>query len=183
MVDMLFKIGYSIFVSVVIALALLLLISIIPIPGNIEMKIVQSGSMEPAIHTGSAVIIKPLESYTEGDIITFYFNRGDETPTTHRIIEVREAEGAISYLTKGDANENEDPQPVSGTSVVGKVLFSIPYLGYVLDYIKKPVGFLLVIGVPAALIIFDEIGKIWGEIRTARRKDTEEKAVSDSNHV
>ena len=170
MLDSFFKIAYYVFIACVVVLGLLLFVSTIPIPGNIEMKIVQSGSMEPTIHTGSTVVIKSFDSYHEGDVITFYFNRADKTPTTHRIVRI---ENGV-YVTKGDANENEDPRAIAQSSVVGKVLFSVPYLGFVLDFAKKPLGFALVIGVPAALIILDEVGKIWNEVRATRRKEEEE---------
>ena len=70
-------------------LALLLVISILPIPGNIETKIVLSGSMEPEIRTGSVVVIKKIDTYEIGDIVTFGEDTKENVPTTHRIIEAR----------------------------------------------------------------------------------------------
>ena len=49
-------------------------------------------------------------------------------------------------------------------------MFTVPYLGYVLDFAKRPIGFVLLVGVPALIIIFDEIGKIIREIKLMRRK-------------
>lgn len=171
MFDLIFKIGYYVLIAAVVALGCLLLISSVPTPLHIEVKIVESGSMEPAIHTGSLVVIKPRDSYQVGEIITFYFSLRDKIPTTHRIVEVQHVEGKTLYLTKGDANEESDPRSIPESSVVGRVFFSIPYLGYVLDFVKKPLGFALVIGVPAFLIIVDEAGKIWGEVRNAQVKE------------
>src|SRR3989344_6544376 len=152
----LFKIGYGIFVAAVVLLGRLLVTSLIPIPGNIDIKIVQSGSMEPSIKTGGLVIIKPFSEYHIGDVIMFGEDTKTKVPTTHRIVADEVRSGVFYYTTKGDANEDPDPQQVAQTEVIGKVLFSIPYLGYVLDFAKKPLGFALLIGIPAAIVVFDE---------------------------
>jgi len=164
----LFKIGYGIFVAAVVLLGLLLVTSLIPIPGNIDIKIVQSGSMEPSIKTGGLVIIKPFSEYHIGDVIMFGEDTKTKVPTTHRIVADEVRSGVFYYTTKGDANEDPDPQQVKQSEVIGKVLFSIPYLGYVLDFAKKPMGFILLIGVPAAIVVFDEAANIWRETKRLR---------------
>ena len=165
------KIGYWIFVAAVVLLGLLLLTSLIPVPGNIAVKIVQSGSMEPAISTGAMVVIRPSDEYRVGDVIMFGEDTKTKVPTTHRIVADEVRSGVFYYTTKGDANEDPDPQQVAQTEVIGKVLFSIPYLGYVLDFAKKPLGFALLIGIPAAIVVFDEAGNIWRETKRLRKKN------------
>jgi len=172
----LYNIGYFALVGAVLALGLLLVVSMVPIPGNIEVKIVQSGSMEPAIKTGALVVIKPLSRYLIGDVIMFGPDTKTQVPTTHRIVGDEVKSGVFYYTTKGDANEDPDTQPVAQSAVIGKVLFSIPYLGYLLDFAKKPLGFLLLVGVPAAIVIFDEAGKIWREVKKIQvAKENEDK--------
>ena len=168
------KILSYLFLTVVVALGLLLLVSFIPVPGNIEVKIVQSGSMEPAVKAGSLVIVKPSEIYRVGNVIMFGKDTKTQLPTTHRIVADEVRSGVFYYTTKGDANEDPDPQQIAQSEVVGKVLFSIPYLGYVLDFAKKPLGFALLIGVPAAIVVFDEGANIWREARRIRMKKNEE---------
>ena len=167
------KIGYWIFVMAVVLLGLLLVTSLIPVPGNLEVKIVQSGSMEPAIKTGAMVVIRPSSEYRVGDVIMFGEDTKTKVPTTHRIVADEVRGGVFYYTTKGDANEDPDSQQVTQNEVIGKVLFSIPYLGYVLDFAKKPLGFALLIGVPAAIVVFDEAGNIWREMRKIRVKKKE----------
>ena len=164
------KIGYWIFVTAVVLLGLLLVTSLIPVPGNLEVKIVQSGSMEPAIKTGGLVVIKPSGEYHIGDVIMFGEDTKTKVPTTHRIVADEVRSGVFYYTTKGDANEDPDPQQTAQSEVIGKVLFSIPYLGYVLDFAKKPLGFALLIGVPAAIVVFDEGANIWRETKKLRIK-------------
>src|SRR3989344_7818777 len=102
------KYGYYIFFGALILVALIVVISAFPIQGNIKIKVVESGSMEPAIKTGSVALIRPASSYKIGDIITFEGNfknaKGQKVPTTHRIVEMRAERGNPIYITKGDAH-------------------------------------------------------------------------------
>lgn len=132
--------------------------------------IVQSGSMEPAIKTGSIIAVKPVENYKIGDIITFK-RRGEKDLTTHRIVEMRVEQGSPIYTTQGDANNAPDMREVKESEVTGKALFAVPYLGYAVDFAKKPVGFALLIIIPALLIIGDEIKKIIKEVKKNVRNE------------
>jgi signal peptidase len=118
---------------------------------------VLSPSMEPTIPVGGVVAIKPTDPYTlkVGDIICF--NLSDyQPPVTHRIINVT-SEG---FITKGDANDDIDPWIVKKENVIGKVVFTIPYLGYIGSFVQTPIGFTLLIIIPATLIIIDETQNI-----------------------
>ncbi len=165
-----FKFFYYLVIVFISVIALLLIISILPLTGNFKVLAVLSGSMEPAIRTGSVVLIKPAGDYKIGDIITFGKIGKNQTPTTHRINDIRVQAGKPIYITKGDANNAPDQKEVSQSDVRGKVLFSIPLAGYVIDFAKKPVGFMLIIIVPAAVIIYDEVRKIYGEIKKKKTK-------------
>lgn len=180
MLNTLFKIAYYSFVASIVALGLLLLVSAVPV-AHVEVKIVQSGSMEPAIHTGSIVVIRQQESYEVGDVITFFYSVRDLTPTTHRIIDIYEGDGEKRYVTKGDANENNDPNTIEEEAVVGKVLFSLRAVGYILDFAKKPLGFALIIGLPALYIVFDEGSKIVAEVRRIKKEEDEKKKDTDTH--
>ncbi|MBP9727859.1 MAG: signal peptidase I [Candidatus Moranbacteria bacterium] len=153
------------FYAVVAVVALFLLSSALPIPGGIKTFVVQSGSMEPAIGTGSVVVVKPAEQYQVGDVITFGPRSKTKPPTTHRIVEVKD-DG--NYVTRGDANEDTDMRTVSRYEVIGKVLFSVPFVGYAVATAQKPWGFVLIIGIPAGIIIWEELNKIWIEIKKRR---------------
>lgn len=140
----------------------------LPFGPSVEVKIVKSGSMEPTIMTGAAVVILERDQYAVGDVVTFTAV-DSEIPTTHRIIGTEEQEGRLVFITKGDANEEADVAPVWPEYVIGKVVLDVPYLGFIFDFARQPLGFALLVGIPAFLIIFDEVEKIVREIR-ARRK-------------
>jgi signal peptidase I len=170
---MFFKIAYWVFLGFVGIIALLLLVSSFPISGNIKFLTVQSGSMMPAIKTGSVVMVKPENDYKIGDIITFGPMSKIKAPITHRINDIKVVGGNPVYVTKGDANNAPDQNQVQKKDVLGKVVISVPYVGYAVDTAKKPWGFALIIIVPASIIIIDEIKKIIIEIKKNKGKKDE----------
>jgi len=164
------KIGYYLLLIIIVAVAVILFLPVVPISGNIETKVVLSGSMEPAISVGSVVVLKPTDEYNIDDVVTFGRDTNTSIPTTHRIVDMR-IEGENRYFkTKGDANDDPDAREITKESIQGKVLFSIPLLGYLIDFAKKPIGFALIIIIPAAIIILDEVRKIAREVIIMRRK-------------
>jgi len=171
------KVFYYIITSFIALVAFLLITSVLPITGNYKVMVVQSGSMAPAIKMGSVVAVKPAEDYKIGDIITFGPYSRTKSPTTHRIYDIKVVNGQPRYITKGDANNAPDTREVAKKEIIGKVLFSVPYLGYAVAFAKKPLGFALIIIVPAAVIISDEVKKIYNEIKKKKNyaKGQEEK--------
>ena len=156
---------FSVFLVLVI---IFLLVPLLPIENNYSLKIVLSGSMEPTIKMGSLAVVRPVENYETGDVITF--QTGSNTPTTHRIYDTTVVNGDLAYTTKGDANNTPDPNNVLEKDIVGRVFFSIPYAGYVIDFVSSPLGFALLIGLPAILIIAGEVKKIYKEVKTTDEK-------------
>lgn len=129
---------------------------------------VMSGSMEPELKVGSLIITQPVESNAIliGDTITFYCPINKEM-ISHRVIAIEN--GTLSYFrTKGDANEDPDPFIVPAQNVVGKVCFHVPYMGYVTQFIKTPLGIILILGIPGLIIIIMEMINIWRVLRDER---------------
>lgn len=126
-----------------------------------QMYIVLSGSMSPAFDTGSLAFVKETrpEEVVVGDIITFNTQADPDTLTTHRVVEVLR-DGELSFVTRGDANNANDPNPVPADHLVGRVTGSVPYVGYLLSFVQTRLGLILLIFVPGALIIIYELVKI-----------------------
>ena len=164
------RIFYGVFGILFLSGIALFALPSLPYIGHYEVKIVKSGSMEPTIHTGAIVVIRHGGPYAQNDVVTFTSASAD-IPTTHRIVGAVPDTEELLYVTKGDANEEADAEPLSPEMIVGKVLFSVPYVGFLLDFARQPLGFGLLIGIPAFLIIIDEVDKIWREIKNRRRKD------------
>jgi signal peptidase len=134
-----------------------------------ELMTVLSGSMEPGIHTGSIIAIKPVEDPTKfkkGDVITFKASDDPNKLITHRIIEVQKVDSTVQYITKGDNNDAKDPSPVTAGNVVGKYVgFTIPFVGYALDFIRSKTGAVLLLIVPGILMIVWSVISVWRAIK------------------
>jgi len=121
--------------------------------------------MEPAIQVGSIVVIKPQSSYGVGDVITFGADNRQNIPVTHRIIDTTGAR----FVTKGDANDNTDPGLVNPRDIIGQVQFTVPYIGYLLSFMKTTTGFWMFIIVPAILIVLLELWRLGKQLLRSRR--------------
>jgi len=161
---------YYVFLGFIAIIAVLLIISVLPITGNIKFMTVQSGSMSPAIKMGSVVMVKPIDDYKIGDVITFGQLTKTKSPTTHRIYDIKVVDNTPVYVTKGDANNASDQREISKREIIGKTLISVPYAGFAVDAVRKPIGFMLIIIIPAGLIIFDEARKIYEEVKKRKKK-------------
>ncbi|MCX6790830.1 MAG: signal peptidase I [Candidatus Gribaldobacteria bacterium] len=165
-----YNLVYNIFCVILIIVVLFLIVSVFPITGNFKVLVVQSGSMEPTIHTGSVVFVKPSNEYKIKDIVTFGTISKTQTPTTHRIVDIRVQASQPLYTTKGDANNAPDQKEITAKEIVGKVFLDIPYLGYAISFAKTKLGFVLIIVIPALAVILEESVKIKNELN---KKKTE----------
>ena len=109
--------------------------------------------MEPSYHVGSLVYVKPVDAaeLEVGDVITFELGGG--VRGTHRIIEVLEDNGSFSFRTKGDNNDEADPNPIRPEGIVGEVKFTIPYLGFLVAYIQQPPGKFIAFSTAALVLL------------------------------
>lgn len=116
---------------------------------------VLSGSMEPAYPTGSLIYVRNVnpDDLRIGDAITFSLS--PNVIATHRIVGIIPDENNPAFRrfqTKGDANRSVDTALVNPSNIIGKVAFSLPYLGKMADYIQKPPGIYVAILISAVLI-------------------------------
>jgi signal peptidase len=145
--------------AMVVALALLLLGSLWPGELGYDIRIVESGSMEPTILTGAVVLTRPAANYEVGDIVT-YQRRTDKRATTHRLITKIGAGEEVAFMAQGDANNVADVEPVRVVEIAGKVRLNLPYVGYVLSFFRSPLGFLVLVLIPAILILREQFIRI-----------------------
>jgi len=167
---------------------LILLLSIVglailphtPFAKSYQSLVVLSGSMEPAIKTGALIFTAAtdMNSLQTGDIITFQQDEDGNMPVTHRIEEIKE-DG--NFITKGDANNTVDNTVVLPTEIQGKMLVSIPWLGYVINFSKSLYGIILLVIIPAFLIIIDESKTIKNELEKEFRKKYEKASQTNTD--
>ena len=104
--------------------------------------IVQSGSMEPVVHTGSVVFTDTNDRDAKvGDIISYKIQEGDEeVMVLHRVVAI----DGDNITTKGDANEAIDGVAVTKSMVVGKYVFAIPQIGFLLAKLTTKVKIVII---------------------------------------
>lgn len=139
-----------------------------------QIYIVRSNSMSPTFETGSLLLVKHVDtsSIQVNDIITFK-EKNDSVATTHRVVKILNDNG-LQFVTRGDANNVDDPMPVSADEVVGRVVFWIPYIGYLLGFIRTKEGLLVFIIVPALIIIITQIISFIREVKKKEDKPSTE---------
>ncbi len=142
---------------------------------GVNLLVVLSQSMEPAIPMGSIVVSQPNTTADEievGDVITFNAQgpNGDPALITHRMVEVLGSGSGVRFRTQGDAVEDPDMTLVSSSNLVGRVWFSLPLVGYMVAFIRTPVGYLVLIGLPALLLIVSERRVTFRSMREEERQ-------------
>ena len=141
--------------AVVFAVLLAMLLAGARIVG-LQVYTVLSGSMEPNYHVGSIIYVKDVDPATlqVGDAISFMIS--ETTVATHRIIEVipdKDEPNVIRFRTKGDNNDIADTNPVHCNNVLGKVVGTVPLLGYVSDFVQHPPGTFIALGAAFLIIL------------------------------
>lgn len=110
--------------------------------GHPVMTVV-SGSMSPGIRTGDLIVDDAVTAaqaahFQVGQVISFRAAPGSKQVITHRIVAVQIQHGAVSYVTKGDANNAADSSLRPASDVVGIYSFAIPRGGYALVALHTP---------------------------------------------
>lgn len=143
---------YHILTSLILVI-LIALAAILFLPKLLGMTplAVLSGSMEPTYHVGSLIYVKDADPQDVqiGDPITFKIS--DDTMVTHRVVAIDTE--AQTFQTKGDANDNVDGGAVAYENLVGKPVFTIPYMGYLAVYANTTTGMIVMVTVILVILI------------------------------
>lgn len=121
---------------------------------NIVPSVVLTNSMSPTINPGDLIITKKYNNseLNVGDIVTFYGKVNNEKALiTHRIVKINEEE----VITRGDNHDVsvDNDNPIGYDNIVSVYSFRIPKVGYLINFIKSPLGFILLVIVPLILYI------------------------------
>ena len=136
----------------------------LPMPFGYGVAVVLSGSMEPEFSKGDLIVVKETKDFGLNDIVVF---ESGNSLVVHRVVGI----GGEEIVTKGDANNVAD-DPIKSFDVLGRVLFHIPFVGNVVNFIKTPAGTILLV---AAAILLVEIP----HMKEVRKDDEEMQAIID----
>lgn len=133
---------------------------------------VTSGSMEPALKTGSLVVTCPVEPdiIEKGDIILFRPAYGSNNRIIHRVIEINE-NSLLRFTTQGDANLNPDPARVHVDSVDGRVCLTIAGFGGFIEFLRSTAGFFTMVVGPAVILLAAYVYSVWRALNENQKNE------------
>jgi len=142
-----------------------------PVLAGLRSFTVMSGSMKPALGVGDVVVTRSIAAHEAraGDVITFNDPDHRGRLITHRVTAVHLAGDRVFVATKGDANNHAERWSTPANGHVGRVAYHLPLIGYGLVWTHGRYARLLLVVVPAVLLAFLELGRIW----RPRRPDPE----------
>jgi signal peptidase I len=151
-------------VILVVAVAVVLVPGIGILTGRWRVAPVLSGSMEPAIRTGSAVVLtpEPVEAVRPGQIIMYRIPIGDHHLELHRVVQVVSGGSQPVVITQGDANDGPDPwQAKLDAPLVWQQRLEFPWLGRMLLMLGLPLIRAFCLTVIAFIVVLVGLRWIW----------------------
>lgn len=156
------KIIYYLLISIIFLLTIATIASSNKFKTPYKLFSVQSGSMKPTLNIGDLIITKEQNDYNPQDIVTFDggVDNNKKIIITHRIVEEKTKSNVEYYTTKGDYNSVNDIDEISKEIIIGKYLFKIPLVGYLITFARTVPGFIILLVIPSTIIIYEEVKKI-----------------------
>ena len=131
---------------------------------------VLSGSMTPTLGVGDAIVDRPLpaEQIRPGDVITFPDPNRHERLITHRVRRAWIHGTTVEVTTRGDANNVAEQWSIRTGERVGRVVYRLPKIGYVLVWARGTWGRLALVVLPALGLGLLGVQAIWRPRSRAR---------------
>lgn len=142
---------------------------------------VQTDSMKNTINPGDLIIAKKYdgEEIKKNDIISFFSFEKDATIIkTHRVIEINNINGTITFTTKGDNAAGEDSLQLTKNDIVAVYKtdnyngFKIPLVGKILSFLQTQTAFLFCIVFPLLIFFIYQLYKFIEIIIDEKKKET-----------
>jgi signal peptidase len=151
---------------------LLLAVFLLVVPklvGALPLTIL-SGSMRPTMTPGTLVVVQPVDpgEVGIGDVVTYQATSDDPVLITHRVTEVtRHSDGEMQFALQGDNNDAPD-EPVEADQVRGKVIYTVPYFGWVTNKLNAGDGPQHTRWAAYALLTYGTFMLLWGTVSRIR---------------
>ena len=128
----------------------------VPSVAGIFPMIVLTDSMSPVIYSGDLIICQTAEpeDIQVEDVITFFDPAGNgSSVVTHRVLEIKNENGELSFVTKGDFNNTPDQMPVPAENLLGKYSFRIAGAGHIAMFMQTTPGLIVCVVLPIVLLV------------------------------
>jgi signal peptidase len=149
-----------------VALALLLLLALIPHTGLYRPETVLSNSMKPYFGAGDLVIVtpEPVRDVRAGQVISIKIPTGDHHVQTHRVVQVVRGGAHPLIRTKGDANNTRDDWTARlDGSTAWQVRLVVPKLGWLIVWLRDPLIRYFAVFLAPALFALLVLRRIWSD--------------------
>ncbi len=166
------------------ALALLLVLAVLPRLGLYRPVTVLSGSMRPTFSPGDMVLVapEPISSVRVGQVISYRVPVGAHQVETHRVIRILHGGEHPVIQTQGDANNWPDPWTarLEGTTA-WRQIGVIPHLGYAVNWLRGPAVRTATVVIAPALLVLLMLFDIWSTDEDEAQ--SEERTVTPNRHT
>ena len=135
--------------------------------GGFRLFSVATGSMVPEYEVGDDIVYRGKEGSFNGKIVT------------HRVISITEQDGVYHIITKGLANQEQDPE-ITDEQVYGKIVYQVKSLSAISKLTSNVYIFYFCIFVPIAIIIVRQIRQI---ALSKDEEDDEEDTKEDTKNI
>lgn len=116
-----------------------------PMPFGVGVGVVVTGSMEPELSIDDVIVVRTASDYKVGDVVVY---QSRHILVVHKIIAV----DGTTVTTQGTANDVADA-PIHVSDIKGKVWFHIDGAGAVVEWVRSPIGSILVLALAAFLLV------------------------------
>ncbi len=116
-----------------------------PMPFGVGVGVVVTGSMEPELSIDDVIVVRTASDYKVGDVVVY---QSRHILVVHKIIAV----DGTTVTTQGTANNVAD-DPIHVSDIKGKVWFHIDGAGAVVEWVRSPIGSILVLALAAFLLV------------------------------
>jgi len=120
--------------------------------------VVASGSMIPELEIYDVLIVQghePFEDLEIGDIIVFDRPSDHNRVIVHRVVSIID-DDPKTLRTQGDANPASIPGtdfPITEEEYIGKVVYTLPQVGYITQLLKPPINYVIIVVVIGIMVV------------------------------
>jgi signal peptidase len=130
-------------------------------------------SMEPILPPGTLIVDQPVKASQVhlGDVVTYQIASGKPDVITHRVVRISmSSEGNETFTFKGDNNAYADAKPVIPAQIKGRVVYSVPWIGFVSLWMNGPARAVVVPIAAGILFMFAAWMFIRGGLEALRKR-------------
>jgi len=165
-------VGLSVGLLLLIIGAGVILIAIPRALGAIPLTVLTQ-SMEPILPPGTLIVDQPVTASDVhlGDVVTYQIASGKPDVITHRVVRIAmSSTGEETFTFKGDNNAFADAKPVIPAQIKGRVVYSVPWIGFVSLWMNGPARAVVVPIGACLLFLFAAWMFIRGGVEEVRKR-------------